>query len=453
LECAIDNQSSGNYLYDANGSLKKDVQGQIDTIKYDYRGLPLEIKKAGTSTYYRYNAEGQRVFKQTGTGVSTYYIADISGKTLAVVKSNTGYPVFNLWGNDHIGQLQVGYGVNGSIVVQGLETPLVVQPRSDTRYYFLKDHLGSVRVTVDVSGNVTSYDDFYPFGMTMDGRSGNFGSGDARYKYTTKERDAESGYDYFGARYYDARIGRWMAADPLAERYLSFSPYDYSLCNPIRGVDPDGARVLDAIQGYAKGLFVSGPVNMATGILNAPAALLKLVEHPMQSLSAMGTAASDAWSTITGPSSPTRDFARGEAIGEIAFNVAVAAATAGVGSEMGGGEGLASAGATQAESGSTWARMSGMLRDAAEGKGNFSLGSATTEEAGVMGKAWVGEGYEVAKDGVTLISKDGLRQYRPPSLKPKLGSIQANFERRIVGQKSKAWQSNAHLDIIEEVTE
>jgi filamentous hemagglutinin len=63
------------------------------------------------------------------------------------------------------------------------------------------------------------------------------------------------------------------------------------------------------------------------------------------------------------------------------------------------------------------------------------------------------EGYEVAKDGVTLISKDGLRQYRPPSLKPKLGSIQANFERRIVGQKSKAWQSNAHLDIIEEVTE
>jgi RHS repeat-associated protein len=227
----------------------KDVQGQIDTIKYDYRSLPLEIKKAGTSTYYRYNAEGQRVFKQTGTGISTYYIADAGGRMLAVVKSNTGYPVFNLWGNDHIGQLQVGYGASGSIVVQGLETPLVVQPRSDTRYYFLKDHLGSVRVTVDVSGNVTSYDDFYPFGMTMDGRSGNIGSGDARYKYTTKERDAESGYDYFGARYYDARIGRWMAVDPLAEKYQGYSPYVYSMNQPTSSFDADGRFVISAVVG------------------------------------------------------------------------------------------------------------------------------------------------------------------------------------------------------------
>jgi RHS repeat-associated protein len=247
LEGAIDNQSSGNYLYDVNGSLKKDVQGQIDTIKYDYRDLPLEIKKAGTSTYYRYNAEGQRVFKQTGTGVSTYYIMDVSGRTLAVVRSSTGYPVFNLWGNDHIGQLVVSYGAGGNGIVQGLETPLVTQTRSDTRYYFLKDHLGSVRVTVDVSGNVTSYDDFYPFGMTMDGRSGNFGSGDARYKYTTKERDAESGYDYFGARYYDARIGRWMAVDPLAERYAQWSPFGYANENPLRLIDTDGRGVKESL--------------------------------------------------------------------------------------------------------------------------------------------------------------------------------------------------------------
>ena len=237
--------------------MKKDVQGQIDTIKYDYRGLPLEIKKAGTSTYYRYNAGGQRVFKQTGTGVSTYYIMDVSGRTLAVVRSSTGNPVFNLWGNDHIGQLQVVYGAGGNGIVQGLETPLVTQPRSDTRYYFLKDHLGSVRVTVDVSGNVTSYDDFYPFGMTIDGRSGNIWSGDARYKYTTKERDAESGYDYFGARYYDARIGRWMAVDPMAEKYPGWSPYHYAACNPQRMCDPDGGGWQDRIAGFFDGLAKS----------------------------------------------------------------------------------------------------------------------------------------------------------------------------------------------------
>jgi RHS repeat-associated protein len=142
--------------------------------------------------------------------------------------------------------LVVSYGAGGNGIVQGLETPLVTQPRSDTRYYFLKDHLGSVRVTVDVSGNVTSYDDFYPFGMTMDGRSGNIGSGDARYKYTTKERDAESGYDYFGARYYDSRIGRWMAVDPMAEKYPGVGPFVYAKDNPVRLFDSDGGIVHEA---------------------------------------------------------------------------------------------------------------------------------------------------------------------------------------------------------------
>ncbi len=58
-------------------------------------------------------------------------------------------------------------------------------------------------MTVDQSGNVTSYNDYYPFGMIMEGRSGNFGEADARYKFVSKERDVETGYDYFGARYYD----------------------------------------------------------------------------------------------------------------------------------------------------------------------------------------------------------------------------------------------------------
>jgi RHS repeat-associated protein len=105
---------------------------------------------------------------------------------------------------------------------------------------------------VDVSGNVTSYDDFYPFGMTMDGRSGNFGSGDARYKYTTKERDAESGYDYFGARYYDARIGRWMAVDPSAEKYPASSPYVFTMNCPLRLYDPDGKGVKEFFVGLGQ---------------------------------------------------------------------------------------------------------------------------------------------------------------------------------------------------------
>jgi len=60
--------------------------------------------------------------------------------------------------------------------------------------------------------------------------------------------------------------------------------------------------------------------------------------------------------------------------------------------------------------------------------------------------AWVGKGYTIASDGKTLVSADGLRQFRPPSFKPKLGIQQANFEWRNVSKG--AWQGNGHLDII-----
>ena len=91
------------------------------------------------------------------------------------------------------------------------------------------------------------------------------------------------------------------------------------------------------------------------------------------------------------------------------------------------------------------AEFSGTLRDAARGKGNFGIGSATKADANLMGEAWVGPNYTIASDGRTLVSFDGLRQYRPPAYKPQLGTFQANLEQRLV--PSGAWQSNAHLDI------
>ena len=93
-----------------------------------------------------------------------------------------------------------------------------------------------------------------------------------------------------------------------------------------------------------------------------------------------------------------------------------------------------------------WAKISGILRDAVRGKGNFGLGSATITEAEKAGLAWVGTGYKIASDGKTMISSNGLRQYRPPSYKPKLGRTQANFEWRNINEGR--WQGNGHLDII-----
>ena len=91
--------------------------------------------------------------------------------------------------------------------------------------------------------------------------------------------------------------------------------------------------------------------------------------------------------------------------------------------------------------------MSGILRQAAKGKGNFGVGSATREQAGAMGKAWVGDGYKIASDGKTFVSADGMRQYRPPTYKPNLDKVQANLEQKFEGQTTNRWQSNAHIDI------
>ena len=110
------------------------------------------------------------------------------------------------------------------------------------RFYYVKDHLGSIRVTVDEDGEKVGYDDYDPWGMILAGRS-SISIDDARYKFTSKERDVETGYDYFGARYYDSRIGRWLQVDPLSEKYPGWSPYNYTLNNPLIFVDSDGNKV------------------------------------------------------------------------------------------------------------------------------------------------------------------------------------------------------------------
>ena len=61
---------------------------------------------------------------------------------------------------------------------------------------------------------------------------------------TGKERDEETGYSYFGARYMDhALLTGWLSVDPMADKYPSLSPYNYCAWNPIKLVDPDGNEV------------------------------------------------------------------------------------------------------------------------------------------------------------------------------------------------------------------
>ena len=64
------------------------------------------------------------------------------------------------------------------------------------------------------------------------------------HSFTGKERDSETGFSYFGARYYDSDLMTgWLSVDPMADKYPGLSPYAYCGWNPIRFVDPDGEEI------------------------------------------------------------------------------------------------------------------------------------------------------------------------------------------------------------------
>ncbi|MBE2257133.1 MAG: RHS repeat-associated core domain-containing protein, partial [Ignavibacteria bacterium] len=88
---------------------------------------------------------------------------------------------------------------------------------------------------------VLSAQDYDPWGYLLHERVYNQGS--TTYKFTGKQRDNETEYDYFGARYYDSRIGRWGQVEPLMNKYISFSPYCYGLTNPMVLKDPNGLPI------------------------------------------------------------------------------------------------------------------------------------------------------------------------------------------------------------------
>ena len=115
-----------------------------------------------------------------------------------------------------------------------------------------------------------------------------------------------------------------------------------------------------------------------------------------------------------------------------------------------GGSALISGAGVAAKTADDWPVLSGIVRDAARGKGNYGLGSGTASQATRAGESWVGEGYRIASDGKTLVSRDGLRTFRPPTWKPNEGKYQANFEYWIGVREGKPF-GNGHLDITDMV--
>ncbi len=98
---------------------------------------------------------------------------------------------------------------------------------------YLNDHLGSARVLVG-SGWSANY---YPFGEVA---SQTGSEEDTHFDFTGQERDHGTGLMYFGARYYDPQIGRFLSLDRFADKYPSLTPYQYAANNPMILIDVNG---------------------------------------------------------------------------------------------------------------------------------------------------------------------------------------------------------------------
>jgi RHS repeat-associated protein len=106
------------------------------------------------------------------------------------------------------------------------------------RYQF-GNHLGSASLELDDGAQIISYEEYYPYGSTsyQAGRSST--ETPKRYRYSGKERDEETGFAYYGLRYYAFGLGRWTSADPASLRD-GLNLYRFTRTNPVALVDPVG---------------------------------------------------------------------------------------------------------------------------------------------------------------------------------------------------------------------
>ena len=220
--------TTAGYCYDAAGNML----GMSSCSEYTYDAENRMTSAAGIT--YTYDGDGKRVKKSSGV----LYWYDIGNNPLAETDTS-------------------GNTINEYVFFQGRR--IARRDSSGNVDYYISDHLGTARVVTNSTGTILDDCDLYPYGgeRCVSTSSGN------HYIFTGKERDSESGLDYFIARHYAGSLGRFMSPDQFpggivdAFTGVSVAPpgpvpyadisdpqtlnkYGYVRDNPLRYIDPDG---------------------------------------------------------------------------------------------------------------------------------------------------------------------------------------------------------------------
>lgn len=135
------------------------------------------------------------------------------------------------------------------------EPPLIVPPTgftgTDVITYYSLDAVGSVRLITDAQGSQVSRFDYLPFGIEQTGSTPT-----DRRSFAGQQRDRESGFDYFGARYFNSQTGRFTTVEPGhvngdVTDPQSWNAYAYARNNPLKYADPTGMAYEICVEGYS----------------------------------------------------------------------------------------------------------------------------------------------------------------------------------------------------------
>ena len=260
------------YTYDRNGNMTSDLNRRISSVSYNRQNRPARIKHSGGTETFTYLPDGTKRGRT------------VLGKDWSL--SRTEYRGNMVCADDTLKYILFDGGL------------IAMDGASPEYLFFLRDHLGSVRVVARPDGKAVQVNHYYPYGMAFagGGMSGNAGAhpveGGVSVAGGSLEIGGETGgmelarpgasqpyrflgnelytsnslglYD-FSARMYDPALGRFLSVDPMAEGYRHLSPYAYCAGNPVVYADKDGQVIGRVVVGAVVGAAINGGIALLSG--------------------------------------------------------------------------------------------------------------------------------------------------------------------------------------------
>jgi RHS repeat-associated protein len=241
------------YRYEGSAGLHGNITSMphLSLMEWDYRdqlrATAQQVQNAGTpgTTWYVYDAQGQRVRKVTESSASSDGVPRRVKERIYL----GGFEVFRKYDSDGESAtlerqtLHVMDDKQRIALIESRRHGSDGSPEQLVRYEF-GNHLGSSCLELDADAQVISYEEYFPYGSTSyQAARSDVEAIPKRYRYTGMERDEESGFGYHRARSYATWLGRWTASDPIGLAG-GINPYEYSSSNPITFGDTGGLQPL-----------------------------------------------------------------------------------------------------------------------------------------------------------------------------------------------------------------